>query len=70
MADLTSNMVSIRDIDVPFWRVVMILVKWSIAAVPAMIIVILLYALVVAIIGGLLAAIGVHLPEVPTPPTP
>jgi hypothetical protein len=33
-----SNIVAIRDIDVPFWRIVLILVKWSIAAIPAMII--------------------------------
>jgi hypothetical protein len=26
-----SNIVTIRDIDVPFWRIVLILVKWSIA---------------------------------------
>jgi len=26
-----SNIVSIRDIDVPFWRIVLILVKWTIA---------------------------------------
>ena len=35
-----SNLVTIRDIDVPFWRIVMILVKWSIASIPAMIILI------------------------------
>jgi hypothetical protein len=28
---------TIRDIDVPFWRIVLILVKWSIAAIAAMI---------------------------------
>ena len=39
-----SNIVTIRDIDVPFWRIVMILIKWSIAAIPAMIIVGILYA--------------------------
>jgi hypothetical protein len=33
---------TIRDIDVPLWRIVLILVKWSIAAIPAMIILTLL----------------------------
>jgi hypothetical protein len=32
-----SNIVTIRDIDVPFWRILLILVKWSIAAIPALI---------------------------------
>ena len=41
MAD-GSNLVTIRDIDIPFWRIVLILVKWSIASIPAMIILALL----------------------------
>jgi hypothetical protein len=67
MAD-GSNIVTIRDIDVPFWRIVMILVKWSIASIPAMIILMLLLALIGAIVGGALSLIGVEVPEVPTPP--
>ncbi|HYB06078.1 MAG TPA: hypothetical protein VED02_05010 [Methyloceanibacter sp.] len=38
MTDGAGNLVSIRDIDVPFWRIVMIMIKWSIAAIPATII--------------------------------
>jgi hypothetical protein len=67
MAD-SSNIVTIRDIDVPFWRIVMILVKWSIASIPAMIILMLLLALIGAIVGGALSLIGIEIPEVPTPP--
>ena len=44
--------ITIRNIDVPFWRIVMILIKWSIAAIPAAIIVAILYALVFAVLGG------------------
>ena len=65
-----SNLVTIRDIDVPFWRIVMILVKWSIASIPAMIILVLLLALVGTIVGGVLSLIGLQIPEVPTPPSP
>lgn len=65
-----SNLVTIRDIDVPFWRIVMILVKWSIASIPAMIILMLLLALVGAIVGGVLGLIGVQIPELPAPPSP
>ena len=63
-----SNLVTIRDIDVPFWRIVMILVKWSIASIPAMIILILLLAVLTAILGGVFSMIGLSIPEVPTPP--
>lgn len=63
-----SNLVTIRDIDVPFWRIIMILVKWSIASIPAMIILILLLAVLTAILGGVFSMIGLNIPEVPTPP--
>jgi hypothetical protein len=66
-----GNSVTLRDIDVPFWWIVMILVKWSIASIPAMIILMQLASLIAAILGAILAAIGVRVPELPTtaPPT-
>jgi ABC-type sugar transport system permease subunit len=64
--------VTIRDIDVPFWRIVTILIKWSIAAIPAAIIVAILYALILGLLGGVVAGIfelvGIPIPEAPTPP--
>jgi hypothetical protein len=69
-----SNLVTIRDIDVPFWRIVLILIKWSIAAIPAMIMVAIIYAVIFALLGGIVAgilqALGVPIPEVPAPPSP
>ena len=62
-----SNPVTIRDIDVPFWRIVTILVKWSIASIPAMIVLMLLLALVGAVVAGVLRLIGLQIPDVPTP---
>jgi hypothetical protein len=67
-----SNLVTIRDIDVPFFRIVSILVKWSIASIPAMIIL----AILITVIGvavssltvGILDLLGFS-PEVPTPPS-
>ena len=56
MAD-GSNIVTIRDIDVPFFRIVTILIKWSIAAIPAAIIVAILYATDLRILAS--RAIGV-----------
>ena len=65
MAD-GSNLVTIRDIDVPFWRIVLILIKWSIAAIPAAIIVGIIYAAILLLLG----AIGISVfewIEVPMP---
>ena len=56
-----SNIVTIRDIDVPFWRIVLILVKWAIAAIPAMIILTLLVAILGALFAELLGFLGLDL---------
>ena len=73
MAD-GSNPITIRDIDVPFWRIVTILIKWSVAAIPAAIIITVLYALIFALVGGIavgiLDSIGVSAPELPAPASP
>jgi hypothetical protein len=60
-----SNLVTIRDIDVPFWRIVLILVKWSIASIPALII----FGLLWVVIGWLLALVF-SVPMPPVPPSP
>ncbi len=65
MAD--GNM-TIHDIDVPFWRIVTILVKWSIASIPAMIILIILAALLGVIVSGISHLIGVAMPPHPMSP--
>jgi hypothetical protein len=67
MTDGVGSLVTIRDIDVPFWRIVMILVKWSIASIPAMILLMLLASLIAAVVGLILAGIGVHVPTTPMP---
>ena len=72
MAD-DSNPVTIRDIDVPFWRIVIVLVKWSIAAIPAMIVLGIIATVISLLVGGLtMSAIDLlgFAPEVPTPPSP
>ncbi len=68
-----SNPVTIRDIDVPFWRIVLILVKWSIASIPAMIILGIVVTAISFLVGGLTVSVIDLLgfaPEVSTPPTP
>jgi hypothetical protein len=40
----------------------MILVKWSIASIPAMIVLMLLASLIAAIVGVIMAGLGLHVP--------
>jgi hypothetical protein len=63
-----SNIVTIRDIDVPFWRIVLILVKWSIAAIPAMIILTLLVSLLGVLMAEVLGLFGLEFSGTPTSP--
>ena len=66
MTNGAANLVTIRDIDVPFWRIVIIMIKWSIAAIPATIILVLIWLLV----GTLFAALfGPHM-QTPMPGAP
>jgi hypothetical protein len=65
-----ANHVTIHDIDVPFWRIVAILVKWSIASIPAMIIL----AILITVVSFLVSAFTVSIldlfgfsPEMPMP---
>jgi hypothetical protein len=41
----------ITDIDISFWRMVMIIIKWTLAAIPAMIIIWLIVMAIGAILG-------------------
>ncbi|MGD9829199.1 MAG: hypothetical protein AB7U66_10765, partial [Hyphomicrobiaceae bacterium] len=49
----STDGVTVTDIDIPFWRLVLIFVKWGLAAVPAVIILSIVYVL----IGTVIAAI-------------
>jgi hypothetical protein len=59
MTNGAANLVTIRDIDVPFWRIVMIMIKWSIAAIPATLILVLIWGLVMIMFA---AIFGSHMP--------
>jgi hypothetical protein len=43
----------ITDIDIPFWRLVAILIKWTFAAIPAAIIVWLIIMIIAGVIGSI-----------------
>ena len=46
----------ITDIHIPFWRLVGIFVKWALAAIPATIVLMIIFMVVAVVIGGLLTA--------------
>ena len=43
--------VAIADVDIPFWRMVAIIIKWTFAAIPAMIILSIIFGIIAAIAG-------------------
>ena len=47
--------VAIADVDIPFWRAVAIIIKWMFAAIPAFIVI----SIIFGIIGAALSAIFV-----------
>jgi hypothetical protein len=51
---------------VPLWRIVMIMIKWSIAAIPATIILVVIWALTLVVFAALF---GPHI-HMPAPPAP
>jgi hypothetical protein len=57
---VAPHRVSIANIDIPFWRMVMILVKWSFAAIPAMIIISIIYAVFFGLIGAAMYSLGLR----------
>ena len=50
MADDRREVV-VTDIKIPFWSMVVLLVKWAIAAIPAVIIVFFIAAVLSAVLG-------------------
>jgi hypothetical protein len=49
--------ISIVDVEIPFWRMVAIMIKWTLAAIPAVIIVSIIFGVIGAVFGGIFAAI-------------
>ena len=56
--------VAIADIDIPFWRMVMIIIKWSFASIPAIIIISIIFGILGAVFGGIIAGLTGHIPGV------
>ena len=52
--------VVITDIHIPFWRLVGIFVKWALAAIPATIILVIIFMVVGFVIAAILASLGLN----------
>ena len=51
--DSQNNEVTVVDIKMPFWSMVVFMVKWAIASIPAILILVVLGAMLAAFLGGL-----------------
>ncbi|MEO1944675.1 MAG: hypothetical protein ABGY11_10280 [Candidatus Thioglobus sp.] len=47
-----AQTVNISDISMPFWSMVVFMVKWAIASIPAILILMLLFAIFGGLIGS------------------
>lgn len=54
---LRQHGISIRNINMPFWSMVGLMIKAAFAAIPAMIILSFMFAVITAVFGGAIAAL-------------
>jgi len=55
--------VSIADVDIPFWRMVAIIIKWAFASIPAIIIISIIFAVLSMIVSAVVVGIfGLSIP--------
>lgn len=60
MSNESNNHVVVVDVKMPFLSMVTFMVKWAIASIPAIIILVVLGAVVAAVLGGLFGGMGPH----------
>ena len=58
MGTVTSAHVVVTDIRMPFWSMVVFMIKWAIAAIPAFIILAILGGVAASLLSGLGILIG------------
>lgn len=51
---VAPHRVAIADVDIPFWRMVAIIIKWSFASIPAMIIIAIIFSGIAVVFGGII----------------
>ncbi|MCT8971935.1 MULTISPECIES: hypothetical protein [Microbaculum] len=59
----TNSRVTLTDIDIPFGRLVVIFIKWGLAAIPAAIIISLVISLLMFVFAGLFGGVGMMFGE-------
>ena len=52
MSEQNTQSVVVTDIRMPFWSMVVFMIKWAVAAIPAIIILAVIGSLVAAVLGG------------------
>lgn len=52
MSDYEAKQVTVVDIKMPFWSMVIFMVKWSIAAIPAIIILVIFGVSIAGFVAG------------------
>lgn len=57
MESLAQQEVVVTDIKMPFGSMVIFMIKWALAAIPAAIILLVIYAVVIGTFGGILGAL-------------
>ena len=53
-----NNEVTVVDIKMSFWSMVVFMVNWTVASIPALLILIVLGAMIAGLLGGFLGGIG------------
>lgn len=53
MAENNKQEVVVVDIDMPFWSMVRFMIKWVIASIPAFIVLMVLFSIVMLLLGAL-----------------
>ena len=51
--DTQNNQVTVVDVKMPFMSMVVFMVKWAIASIPAIVILLVIAAMVFGILGGI-----------------
>jgi hypothetical protein len=61
---VAPHRIAIVDIQIPFWRMVAIIIKWAFASIPAVIIISLIFAVLGALLGAAVGLLGLSIPSV------
>ena len=60
---VAPHRIAIVDIQIPFWRMVAIIIKWAFASIPAVIIISIIFAIVGAVLGAAVGLLGLSIPS-------